>query len=81
MRIWGRGIDPVRFDPARRCERTRRQFAPGGETLVGYVGRLAAETMLAWLQRAELPEEERARAYSLLPSTARTRSGTLAGSC
>jgi phosphatidylinositol alpha 1,6-mannosyltransferase len=56
VRIWGRGIDPVRFDPARRCERTRRQFAPGGETLVGYVGRLAAEKRVDLLaETARLP--------------------------
>ncbi|GIW84839.1 MAG: hypothetical protein KatS3mg107_0499 [Gemmataceae bacterium] len=57
------------------------EVSPTNRWLLRRIGRLAAETMLAWLQRAELPEEERARAYSLLPSTARTRSGTLAGSC
>ncbi|MFV2020410.1 glycosyltransferase family 4 protein [Micromonospora sp. LOL_023] len=43
VRIWGRGIDPVRFAPDRRCEGLRREFAPDGAVLVGYVGRLAAE--------------------------------------
>jgi len=40
---WARGVDLQRFSPLYRDDSLRQQFAPDGELLVGYVGRLAHE--------------------------------------
>lgn len=47
VELWRRGVDTERFNPGRRSETFRAQVAPGGQKIVGYVGRLALEKQVA----------------------------------
>jgi phosphatidylinositol alpha 1,6-mannosyltransferase len=52
VEIWGRGVDLDLYHPNRRSVRLRRRWAPGGELVVGYVGRFAAEKRPELLRHA-----------------------------
>ena len=76
-RLWPRGVDLEAFHPGHRSDQLRRELAPDGRLLVGYVGRLAPEKELELLAHLAAdpryalvmvgggPEEQRLR--TLLP--------------
>jgi phosphatidylinositol alpha 1,6-mannosyltransferase len=41
--MWRRGVDTARFSPEKRDDGWRASVAPGGQRIIGYVGRLAIE--------------------------------------
>ncbi|KQR02176.1 alpha-mannosyltransferase [Arthrobacter sp. Leaf141] len=43
VQMWRRGVDTARFSPAKRDAGWRASVAPGGQRIIGYVGRLAVE--------------------------------------
>lgn len=51
LRLWRRGVDADQFHPDARSQHLRRTWAPSGEVIVGYVGRLAAEKRVDDLAR------------------------------
>ncbi|KWX03600.1 glycosyl transferase [Carbonactinospora thermoautotrophica] len=50
LALWRRGVDLERFHPRHRSESLRRRLAPGGEVIVGYVGRLAPDKRVHLLE-------------------------------
>ncbi|HEY0807912.1 MAG TPA: glycosyltransferase family 1 protein [Pseudonocardiaceae bacterium] len=56
LAMWRRGVDTTRFDPGHRSDEVRKELVDPGETLVGYVGRLAGDKRVRLLAHlADLP--------------------------
>ncbi len=54
--VWGRGVDSERFHPSKRDQAQHDAWAPNGEVVIGYMGRLGAEKRVADLAHvADLP--------------------------
>lgn len=50
LALWRRGVDQQAFSPWHRSAARRRELAPHGELIVGYVGRLAREKQVHLLK-------------------------------
>lgn len=72
--LWARGVDTERFDPVHRSPLLRRRYAPEGQMLAGYVGRLAPEKQVHLLASLGGAPGVRTVVVGDGPSAARLRS-------
>ncbi|MDN4481386.1 glycosyltransferase family 4 protein [Demequina muriae] len=75
LRLWPRGVDTARFRPDRQDADLRARWAPNGEVIVGYAGRLAAEKRVEDLAR--LTDVEGIRVVIIGDGPSRSRLETL----
>lgn len=47
VKVWGRGVDSERFHPNKRSHQLHEEWAPNGETVVAYMGRLGREKQVS----------------------------------
>jgi len=93
LAVWGRGVDLEGFHPNNRFAADavafRNTYAPNGERIIGYVGRLAAEKQVdRFRELIAIPDTrivlvgdgpDRARLAGILPSDSVTFLGSLSG--
>ena len=56
MRMWRRGVDTARFSPEKRDDGWQAAVAPGGERIIGYVGRAGWPWRSRWRTWLPWPE-------------------------